>query len=189
MIVPDEPRGNGTLGRRGWYAVPAMARFAATFFAVLVLLFGLELTPPGQAVVQPWTAEVAAVSAGMVRAFDGSAIAQGKTLYDPRSGFGVTIEAGCNGVEAMLVLLAGILAYPAPWRSRALGLAVGVVAIQALNLVRIVSLFYLGQWNPAWFEWAHLYVWQALIMLDALVVWLLWMRSVDRGAAPAASAA
>ena len=52
------------------------------------------------------------------------------------------------------------------------------VAIQALNLVRIVSLFYLGQWNFQWFEWAHLYVWQALIMLDALIVWLLWIRAL-----------
>jgi exosortase H (IPTLxxWG-CTERM-specific) len=161
-----------------------MARFAATFIVVLVALFALELTPPGQAmVVQPWTAAVAAASAVLVRTFDGSAVAQGKTLYDPKSGFGITIEAGCNGVEAMLVLLAGILAYPAPWRSRLIGLAVGAVAIQALNLVRIVSLFYLGQWNYAWFEWAHLYVWQALIMLDALVVWLLWMRSVPKHAA------
>jgi exosortase H (IPTLxxWG-CTERM-specific) len=166
-----------------------MARFAATFVIVLVVLFGLELAPPGQAIVQPWTAGVATVSAGVVRAFDGSAVAQGKTLYDPRSGFGVTIEAGCNGVEAMLVLLAGILAYPAPWRSRLVGLAVGAVAIQTLNLVRIVSLFYLGQWNYAWFEWAHLYVWQALIMLDALVVWLLWMRSVGSGAPRAAVSA
>jgi hypothetical protein len=30
------------------------------------------------------------------------------------------------------------------------------------------------------FEWAHLYVWQALIMLDVLVVWLLWVRTLPR---------
>jgi len=161
-----------------------MARFAAKFILILVVLFGFELSPPGQAIVQPWTAAVASASAAVVRAFDGSAVAQGKSLYDPKSGFGVTIEAGCNGVEAMLVLLAGILAYPAPWRSRLIGLTVGAIAIQALNLVRIVSLFYLGQWNFAWFEWAHLYVWQALIMLDALIVWLLWMRSIGNRAAP-----
>jgi len=49
-----------------------------------------------------------------------------------------------------------------------------------------VSLFYLGQWNREWFEWAHLYAWQALIMLDAVVVWLLWIRHVEsRRQAPA----
>ena len=163
-----------------------MARFAVTFVLVLVVLFGLELTPPGQAVVRPWTGGVAAASAAVVRAFDGSALAQGKTLYDPRSGFGVTIEAGCNGVEAMLVLLAGILAYPAPWRSRLAGLAVGAVAIQALNVVRVISLFYLGRYDRDVFEWAHLYVWQALIMLDVLIVWVVWVRFVpgNREASP-----
>jgi hypothetical protein len=28
------------------------------------------------------------------------------------------------------------------------------------------------------FEFAHLYVWQALIMLDVLVVWLIWIRAM-----------
>jgi hypothetical protein len=30
------------------------------------------------------------------------------------------------------------------------------------------------------FEWAHQYVWQALIMLDVLIVWLIWVRRVPR---------
>jgi exosortase/archaeosortase family protein len=55
------------------------------------------------------------------------------------------------------------------------------LAIQALNLVRIVSLFYLVQWSARAFEFAHLYLWQALIMLDVLLAWLLWLRWVTRG--------
>jgi hypothetical protein len=43
-----------------------------------------------------------------------------------------------------------------------------------------VSLFYIGQWSLKVFEWAHLYLWQALIMLDALIVWLLWLRLLPR---------
>jgi exosortase H (IPTLxxWG-CTERM-specific) len=155
-----------------------MRRFTILFVVLLLGLFAFELTPPGQAVVVPWTGLVADSSAGLIRAFDGDAVSEGKVLRSQKTGFAVTIEAGCNGVEAMLVLLAGILAFPAPWRLKLIGLGIGVVAIQALNLVRIVSLFYLGQWNAQWFEWAHLYVWQALIMLDALIVWLLWIRAV-----------
>ncbi len=48
--------------------------------------------------------------------------------------------------------------------------------MELLNIVRIISLFYLGQWNQDVFEWAHLYIWQALIMLDVLIVFLLWLR-------------
>jgi exosortase H (IPTLxxWG-CTERM-specific) len=73
-----------------------------------------------------------------------------------------------------------MLAFPAPWKNRLIGLAAGVVAVQALNVVRVISLFYLGQWNLAVFEFAHLYVWQALIMLDVLIVWLIWVRTLPR---------
>ena len=59
-----------------------------------------------------------------------------------------------------------------------IGILAGTVAIQALNLVRIASLFYIGQWNRDAFEWAHLYLWQSLIMLDALIVWVLWLRTL-----------
>ena len=90
----------------------------------------------------------------------------------------MSIEAGCNGVEATIVLVAAMLAFPAPWKRKLLGLAVGVVAVQGLNIIRVISLFYLGQWNFDVFEWAHLYVWQALIMLDVLVVWLVWVRTL-----------
>ena len=137
----------------------------------------------------PWTELVADTSAGLIRALDGDAQSAGKVLYSARTGFAVTIEAGCNGVEAMLVLLAGILAFPAPWRLKLIGLAIGIVAIQALNIVRIVSLYYLGQWDAQWFEWAHLYIWQSLIMLDALIVWLLWIRAVSSSAVPPPAAA
>ena len=165
-----------------------MRRFALLFVVTLVALFALELSPPGQMVVKPWTAFVATVSSKLVALFDGDALARGNVLYSARSGFAVAIQAGCNGVEAMIVLLAGILAYPAPARWKLAGLAIGFVAIQALNIVRIVSLFYLGQWSERWFEFAHLYLWQTLIMLDALVVWLLWIRNAPAPAAAPAAA-
>ena len=105
------------------------------------------------------------------------------------NGFAVSIEAGCNGVEATIVLLAAILAFPAPWKHKLVGVAAGIVAVQGLNVLRVISLFYLGQWNRDVFEWAHLYVWQALIMLDVLIVWLVWVRTLppverDAGAGP-----
>jgi hypothetical protein len=42
--------------------------------------------------------------------------------------------------------------------------------------VRIISLFYLGQWNYTVFEWFHLYLWPVLIMLDVLVVFAIYLQ-------------
>lgn len=162
-----------------------MARFALIFLAVVAALFAAELTPPVQsALVIPWTEGLARVSAALVTLFDGSAIAYGRILQSSTNGFAISIEAGCNGVEAALILIAAIVAFPAPWRHKALGIAAGLVAVQALNVVRVVSLYYLGQWRMDAFLWAHLYLWQVLIMLDILIVWLLWLRWIP-AAAPA----
>jgi len=158
-----------------------MLRFFILFVVLLAVLFGLELTPWAQDwFVVPWTTALAHLSTSIVTLFDGSVVSAGKIMRSTTNGFAVSIEAGCNGVEATLVLLAAMLAFPAPWKHKFLGLVIGIVAVQLLNILRVISLFYLGQWNYDVFEWAHLYVWQALIMLDVLVVWLIWVRRVPR---------
>jgi exosortase H (IPTLxxWG-CTERM-specific) len=165
-----------------------MSRFFALFVLAVTVLFAAQLTPPVQeGLVIPFTSAIAGLSAILMQAWDDQVIAQGKLIWDTASGFAVSIEAGCNGVEAGIVLAAAMLAFPATWREKLLGLSAGLLTVQALNLLRIVSLFYLGQWNETWFEWAHLYLWQALIMLDVLAVFLLWLRwlSARRLAQPA----
>jgi exosortase H (IPTLxxWG-CTERM-specific) len=158
-----------------------MKRFFALFAVIVVALFALELSRPvQQAAIIPFTEGLAHASAFVIRLFDANVIATGKVLQSTSNGFAVSIEAGCNGVEAAIVLAAAMLAFRAPLAHKLAGLAGGVFTVQALNLLRIISLFYLGQWSMRAFEWAHLYLWQALIMLDVLIVWLLWLRWLPR---------
>ena len=158
-----------------------MVRFFVVFLVLLVVLFVGELTPPIQQwIVLPWTSLLASASAHLVQTFDANVVSYGKVLQNARTGVGVSIEAGCNGIEACLILLAALAAYPARWSAKLVGIGIGFVAIQAVNLVRIITLFYLAGWSPRAFEFAHLYLWQALIMLDVVVVWLVWMRWVAR---------
>lgn len=155
-----------------------MLRFFLTFIVLQLTLFGINmLGVVQQHVVLPWTALLACVCAALVTLFDASAAAAGKVLWNTVSGFGVSIEPGCNGIEACIVLFAAVIAFPSTWRHKLVGLAAGFVAVQGLNVVRVISLFYLGQWNTQVFNFAHEYLWQALIMLDVLVVWLLWVRA------------
>lgn len=168
-----------------------MIRFLLLFFVIMMALFTTELLPAGQQYfVTPLTSGLALVSGALIDVLGRDVVTQGVVIYDLKARFAVEIAAGCNGVEAMILLTAAILAFPAPWKHKLVGLVLGWIAIQGLNLVRIVSLFFLGLWNETAFEWAHLYIWQALIMLDALVVWLLWIKSLpareiaDEAAAP-----
>ncbi|WP_312307327.1 exosortase H [Pulveribacter sp.] len=158
-----------------------MLRFFLLFLTLQLSLFGLNmLNWVQQHLVLPWTALLARICAGLVTWFDSSAAAQGKVLWNTATGFGVSIEPGCNGIEACIVLFAAVMAFPSSWRHKLVGLAAGFAAVQALNVVRVISLFYLGQWSKEAFDFAHEFLWQGLIMLDVLVVWLLWVRAGAR---------
>jgi exosortase H (IPTLxxWG-CTERM-specific) len=161
-----------------------MIRFFVLFTVLLVGLFTLEILQPAEKyVILPFTSFVADISVWIIQAFDDNVMAISNVIRDKTTGFGVRIERGCNGVEAVIILFAAIFAFPAPIKHKLVGFVIGFFAIQGLNLVRIVSLFYLGQWNQVAFEWFHLYLWQALIILDALVVWLIWLRTLPQAKA------
>lgn len=158
-----------------------MVRFLVLFLVLLAVLFGLELTPWAQKYfVMPWTNGLAHFCAQLVAFFDDTAVASGKVLRSTANNFAVSIEAGCNGIEATIILLAAVLAFPSTIKQKLWGLAIGFVAIQALNVVRIISLFYIGQWNMTVFDWAHLHIWPALIILDALIFFMIWLRFVTK---------
>jgi exosortase H (IPTLxxWG-CTERM-specific) len=158
-----------------------MLKFLVWFLVILAVLFGAQLTPWGQSYfVEPWTNQLAKICQFLVSSFDPNVIATGKILRSSQNGFAVSIEAGCNGVEATIVLLGAILAFPTTWKHKLIGFTAGVLAVQGLNIIRVISLFYIGQYSMWFFELMHLYVWQALIMLDVLIVWLVWIKYLPK---------
>ena len=158
-------------------------RFLVVFSIVLTVLFYVELLNFVQnSVVMPWTEFLAFFSASILHLLDSTVHSYGVLIINNQTGNGVKIEPGCNGVEAFIVLVAAILAYPSQWYDKLQGIVIGFFAIELLNVVRVMTLFYLSQWDKSIFEFAHLYLWQALIMLDALIFWLIWLRLLARRA-------
>jgi len=166
-----------------------VARFVTLFVVTLLGLFTVEMLVPVQEhVIIPFTAMLARLSAALILPFDTSVIAYGKVLQFKDSGFAVSIEAGCNGVEATIVLIAAVIAFPASWKARISAISLGFLAIQVMNLARIISLFYLGDWNMQFFTWIHLYLWPALIMLDVLIVFIVYLRYLSNNEKPVQAA-
>jgi len=61
--------------------------------------------------------------------------------------------------------------------------ALGLLAIGGLNLVRLVSLFYVGTYMPQHLDVAHLVVWQGVMVLSVVVLWLYWVQRSARARA------
>jgi len=97
--------------------------------------------------------------------------------------FALRIIRECTAASPLVLLLAAFLAYPCPLRDKAIGIAVCVPGLLLLNVVRLVSLFWVGLLRPDLFETAHVLVWQSLMVLAIVGMWLLWVRHwVDRRA-------
>lgn len=153
------------------------------FLVLFVLMLGGSFTlvawsPVNDHVIVPFTAGVAKVS-GWVLDLIGQDVAMQGTMVS-NSRFAVNIENGCNGVETMLIFGAAVLAFPAPWRSRLIGFALGMVAIQLVNLVRVVALFLTGVYFPKFFDSSHTVVWQTIVILFGVVLWIVWASRLPR---------
>lgn len=158
-------------------ATPSPRRRQVLFLVLFaVLLAGgfilLSLNWVNDHVVVPFTAGVAKVSGIALSLLGQDVTLEGTVLRSPR--FVVNIENGCNGVETMLIFMSAVLAFPASWRSRLAGLGIGLVAIQGINLVRVVALFLTGAYLPSLFDASHTVIWQTLVILSGVLLWLLW---------------
>jgi exosortase H (IPTLxxWG-CTERM-specific) len=163
-----------------------MRRFLIVFPICLAAGFALLLAPFSASAVTAFTSGVVFLCAKLVWLCGGQAAAVQNVLRNPVTGFSIRVEDTCNASNVTILLWAAVLAFPAQWRERAKGLAAGTLAIHGVNLFRIVSLFYLGQHSPAMFEFAHLYVWEGVIMLVTLVVFWTWVQRTYRaGQSPA----
>lgn len=91
-------------------------------------------------------------------------------------GQGVSIVSDCSPHIPYLIFAGVVLAFPSSWRRRALGLLVGAVVIHVFNTVRILALIQVLIWRPAWFEFAHVYLWQTGTVLVLFATFALWLR-------------
>ena len=169
---------------------PAAAQAGATSprrFLVLFLLlnlagFGLLQWPVVDSVVTQFSALLVTVGAGLIRAFGGQVVNDHTVLRSVANGFSVQMMNGCNGIHVTVLWAASVLAFPAPWRRKASGLAAGMAVIHALNLVRFLVLFYVGQSQSAWFAFLHMYAAESLMMFVTLALFWLWAQTVLRSA-------
>jgi len=131
-------------------------------------------------VITPMTIGLAKLSAVLLNLLGQEVIISGTSISSPR--FAVEILNGCNGAEAILLLVACIASFRATLKQKLLGIVAGSVALQLVNIIRIVSLYLLGAYRRDLFDLFHSAVWQVLIILVSLVIFNIWSSRVRASA-------
>ena len=158
----------------------SLTRLYLAFGAVLALfLIALSTQTVHDTVVAPFTGFVATMSALVMNLFGASASVNENILSTAQ--YSIDVVDGCNGVYATAILISAVIAYPSGLWQKAWGIALGSAAILALNLCRVISLFYLGQHFPSVFEEVHVYVWQPVIIIWAVIIWWYWRSRIEDG--------
>lgn len=100
-------------------------------------------------------------------------VAQGSRLVSPY--VRLSILNGCEGIETMLLLIAAVLAFAAPWRDKILGVVVGTLLIYTLNQSRIVLLYYAFRHDRELFHLLHGYLFPMMLVAGAGFYFLWWV--------------
>jgi exosortase H (IPTLxxWG-CTERM-specific) len=155
--------------------------FLARFLALLVGFYVLVAWQPvNDRAIVPFTAGIASVSGAVLKVLGEPVAVTGTRISG--GGFGVDIENGCNGIETALLFVSAVIAFPSRWRARLLGAAGGLLAIELVNLVRVVSLYWIGRHHPALFQSSHTVIWQSLVVLFGVVLFFVWAALQPRPA-------
>jgi exosortase/archaeosortase family protein len=167
-------------GIRAW-------RFTAVAVPTMMLLYAVlyaEHTPTSFAggALGGYLDSLARLSAFFIGLFDRSVTVRGNQLGGR---FALTIVLDCGALDLQAVLAAAVLAFPVPWRRRAIGLALGTGTLAALNVLRIVALYFVGVLAPGWFHAMHEEVFALVMVIGAGMVFAAWaFWALERGAVP-----
>jgi len=82
-----------------------------------------------------------------------AASAVGNQILAP--GGGLVIKIGCEGVEALFILIAALMSVTMAWRKKCLNILLGTGLIYIVNEVRILILFYAFRSDKALFQLLH----------------------------------
>jgi exosortase H (IPTLxxWG-CTERM-specific) len=147
------------------------------FIVFITVTFSILITPWGKdELAKPLNRLIATVSAWILNVFGTAAHASSTNISSVLAS--VKIKEGCNGVYATMIFLAGIVAYPTSVKKKLIGVVLGTTALFIVNLVRVLSLFYLSAYYPNLFDEAHLYIWQFAIIIIGGLFWLVWYDKI-----------
>lgn len=174
------PAGGGSrqpadgMPRTWWETHGRDVRFLLIFGFLMGIYFLISTTSAMNDRFFPWYLDRTAAVSGWivdVLGYEGLEI-RGKTLFSPRGT--ITVERGCDAIAPTALFLSAVMASPAPWSLKLVGLFGGFVVLMIVNVLRIITLFWTRVFWIGAFDVMHLEIWQFLFILLAIMLWALW---------------
>ena len=183
----DDPRAMKDDERRGTSSQPALgsASSSASSSLLVVFYFVVASRPVNDAVIVPFTAGVGARFGGDPAARSAKR-SRSRARRSAPARSRSTSRTAATASRRRCSSARPSSPFPRPGGGASSGSSSGFAAIQLLNLVRVVSLFWIGAHRPALFSASHTVLWQSVVVLFGVLLFLLWASREQRTQAAAA---
>ena len=147
-----------------------------TGFAGIMLLYYILAIQPFfvENIQEPVGAVFAYLGSGLLSLMGQGTVADGAAINS--GGFSLLVKKGCDAIAPVMLVVTGISLFPAERNKKLKGIAIGVFTLFALNLFRIVTLYFVGVHAPGYFEFMHVEFWQVLFIGLAVLYFFYWLN-------------
>ena len=154
-----------------------LRRFALTYLILMGVFFILIGFEPILKVIDVnglYTQAIVAITASILSVLGIPATCQGSVIA--LFSMSLDVKFGCNGLEAVMIYSVAVIAFPASWKKKLIGIAAGFAVIQIVNILRIVGLAYSGIHARSLFEYIHTYIAQGMMIAISLGVFFIYLQ-------------
>ena len=109
-------------------------------------------------------------SSSLYRLAVGPMLTEGNRLIHLESGRYVIVDSQCTALSLSATLMAAMFSLPYQWRDKVFAAFLAVSLIQIENIIRITCLFYEVKQPVNNFHLFHLYIWQLINFIVALII-------------------
>ena len=152
-----------------------MTKFLSIFSILAIIGFALLEWQALLPAINLFCLILAKISGLFIHLFDNNLISNGQILQLENSNFGLEVAKECSGLTASWLLLSAIIAFESPWKHKLWGFLAGFLLIQSLNIIRIISLFYIGENLFEYFELVHRQIWPILLNISMIIIFGGWL--------------
>ena len=160
---------------QSWYAGKSpVLRFVLKFGILMALFYALSATSYYDRMLYSYLEANAWLSNSILNGFGQHTHVSGVSIESPQ--FAIVLRRGCDAAEPTWLFSAAVLSFRAPLIRKLPGVLAGIVVLQVLNLLRIVTLYWIGLHLPDVFNSAHMEVWPTAFVVVAIVLFICWIE-------------
>lgn len=156
-----------------------MQRFLSIYLILAILGFYCLELPILEHFYTVFGVFLANLSGFVIHLFDPSIVVSGAILSQPNGGFSIKVTTECQAIELTWLYCIAILAWRATWWHKLLWMLLGIGILQVLNVMRLISLVYLGQWYPQHFVMIHENFYPLFFGIATILIFLYWILFIS----------